>query len=125
MTTPDFDFGYYSVRYVAEGSSRAWGLIPHEQRNGSHDRHLLKPGAYMVQLVVDGRFGAYIRWRPDGETAYEICKMDANANTPQQSSTLVPIIATDAADIAVRFWGGDGTPRRAAVRIFADPDFTP
>ncbi|WP_311342827.1 hypothetical protein [Corynebacterium riegelii] len=125
MTAPDFDFGYYSVCFEAEGGSRSWGIILPNQRNGSHDRHLLKPGAYMVQLVVDGRFGAYIRWRPDGETAYEICKLAANANTPQQFSTLVPIIATDAADIAVRFWGGNGTPRRAAVRVFADPVFTP
>lgn len=125
MTAPDFDFGYYSVRYVAEGSSVSWGVIPHGQRNGSYDRHLLKPGAYMVQLVVDGPFGAYIRWRPDGKTAYEICKMGTDEKNPQRSSMLVSIIATDAADIAVRFWGGDGTPRRAAVRIFADPNFTP
>lgn len=125
MTTPDFDFGYYSVQFTADGTTNQWAMIPPEQRNGSMDRHLLKPGSYMVQLVLDGPFGAYIRWRPDGETAHEICKLEIDAGKPQRSSVLVPIVATTAADIAVRCWGGDGTPRRAAVRIFADPNFSP
>lgn len=125
MTTPDFDFGYYAVQFTAYGTTNQWAMITPEQRNGSNDRHLLKPGAYMVQLVLDGPFGAYIRWRPDGETAREICKLEIEERDPRRSSVLVPIIATTAADIAVRFWGGDGTPRRAAVRIFADPSYTP
>ena len=125
MTSPTLDFGYYSVQFTADGTTNQWAMIAPDQRNGSNDRHLLKPGSYLVQLVCDGPFGAYIRWRPDGETAQEICKLEIDAGKPQRSSVLVPIIATTAADIAVRCWGGDGTPRRAAVRLFADPSFTP
>lgn len=125
MTTTDFDFGYYSVRYVSEGVAHTWAMITPEQRNGSNDRHLLKPGAYMVQLVVDGDFSAYIRWRPDGETVSEICRITADSTQRQRTSAMVPIIADENADIAVRVGGGDGTLRRAAVRIFADPSFNP
>ena len=35
MTTTDFDFGYYSVRYVSEGVAHTWAMITPEQRNGT------------------------------------------------------------------------------------------
>ena len=125
MTTPNMDFGYYSYRVSLDGPSGGWALIDEGQRNGSMDRHLMQPGTYLVQLVGDGNVSGYIRWRPDGSTVRQICRIEPASGKTQQASSLVPIIADKNADLAVYLFAGDGTPRRAAVRIFADPQFTP
>lgn len=124
MTTPDFDFGYYTVQFSKDGDENAWMQIAPEQRNPSTTYHAMKPGAYLVQLILDGDFGASLKASVDDDEKRDLIFMPSGQGREPRMSNLVPLIIPRSGGLDIWSWGAK-TPRRAAVRIFADPSYTP